>query len=158
MRQNQKERIYIFAGLGIIGLIIPFLLSLQSENAKEQAFAEAYGRLVADSRTLTQTYQTEIGKWKSKQYNNGTMISITDQYLPKFQLLIDRAKELQSTGKYSKSRDFSIQPFQSELESYRHFRSFLVTGDRAEDAKSTQLLSDALRYETYAFAAFNSSH
>jgi hypothetical protein len=86
------------------------------------------------------------------------MISITDQYLPKFQLLIDRAKQLQSTGKYSKSRDLSVQSFQSELESYRHFRTFLVTGDRAEDAKSTELLSDALRYETYAFAAFNSSH
>ena len=116
MRQNQKERIFIFAGLGVIGLIISFFISLQLENAKEQAFVEAYGRLVTDSRTLTQTYQTEIGKWKSKQYNNGTMISITDQYLPKFQLLIDRAKELQSTGKYSKSRDFSIQSFQSELE------------------------------------------
>jgi hypothetical protein len=131
---------------------------LQLENAKEQAFAEAYDRLVTDSRALTQSYQTETGKWKSKKYNNGTMISITDQYLPNFQKLIDRAKELQSIGKYSKSRDFSIQLFQSELESYRHFRSFLVTGDRVEDAKSTHLLSDALRYETYAFAAFDSSH
>ena len=120
-----------------------FLVSLQIENAKEQAFAEAYGRLVTDSRALTQSYQTEIGKWKSRQFNNGTMISITDQYLPKSQKLIDRAKELQSTGKYSKSRDFSIQSFQSELESYRHFRSFLVTLDRVEDAMSTQLLSDA---------------
>lgn len=94
MRQKQKERIFIFAVLGVMGLIMSFLVSLQLENAKEQALAEAYGRLVTDSRALTQSYQTEIGKWKSKQYNNGTMISITDRYLPKFQKLIDRAKEL----------------------------------------------------------------
>ena len=74
MRRKQKERIFIFAVLGVIGLIMSSLVSLQLDNAKEQAFAEAYGRLVTDSRALTQSYQTEIGKWKSKQFNNGTMI------------------------------------------------------------------------------------
>src|ERR1051325_5349399 len=95
MKRKQKERLLIFFGLGVIGLIISFIVSLQLENAKAQTFAESYGRLVADSRTLTQTYQGEIGKWKAKQYNNGNMISITDQYLPKFQSLVDRAKALQ---------------------------------------------------------------
>ena len=158
MKRTQKQRVLIFLGLGVIGLIISFIVSLQLENAKAQTFAESYGRLVADSRTLTQTYQGEIGKWKAKQYNNGNMISITDQYLPKFQSLVDRAKALQPPGKYVKTRDFSIQSFLSEIESYRHFRNFLATGDRAEDSKSTQLLSYALRYETYAFDAFNSAH
>jgi hypothetical protein len=158
MKRKQKERILIFGGLGVIGLVISVIVSLQLEDAKAQAFAESYGRLVTDSRALTQTYQSEIGKWKAKQYNNNTMISLTDQYLPKFQSLVDRAKELQPTEKYIKTRDFSIQSFQSEMESYRHFRNFLSTGDKSEDSKSTQLLSDALRYETYAFAAFNSAH
>lgn len=158
MKRKQKERILTFGGLGVIGLVISVIVSLQLEDAKAQAFAESYGRLVTDSRALTQTYQSEIGKWKAKQYNNNTMISLTDQYLPKFQSLVDRAKELQPTEKYIKTRDFSIQSFQSEMESYRHFRNFLSTGDKSEDSKSTQLLSDALRYETYAFAAFNSAH
>lgn len=158
MKRKQKERILIFAGLGVIGLVISVIVSLQLQNTKAQAFAESYGRLVTDSRALTQTYQSEIGKWKAKQYGNNTMISLTDQYLPKFQSLVDRAKELQPTEKYIKTRDFSILSFQSEMESYRHFRNFLSTGDRSEDSKSTQLLSDALRYETYAFAAFNSAH
>lgn len=158
MKRKQKERILIFAGLGVIGLVISVIVSLQLQNTKAQAFAASYGRLVTDSRALTQAYQSEIGKWKTKQYSNNTMISLTDQYLPKFQSLVDRAKELQPTEKYIKTRDFSILSFQSEMESYRHFRNFLSTGDRSEDSKSTQLLSDALRYETYAFAAFNSAH
>ena len=83
------------------------------------------------------------------------MISITDNYLPKFQSLVDRAKSLPDSEKYTKARDFTIQSFQSEIESYKHFRNLLATGNNAEDTKSTQLLSDALRYETQAFAAFN---
>jgi hypothetical protein len=154
-----KGRIIIFAGLGIIALIISFVAYLQLENARVQAYRQLYARIVAASRTLTQSYQSEIGKWKSKQYDNNTMISITDHYLPKFQSLIKTTKELQPPSeKYVKSRDFSVQSFESELESYRHFRNYLVTRNTAEDNKSSQLLSDALKYETYAFAAFNSAH
>ena len=71
------------------------MFSLQLQNTKAQAFAESYGKLVTDSRNLTQSYQSQVGKWKLKQYDNGTMTSITDQYLPKFQSLVDRAKALQ---------------------------------------------------------------
>jgi hypothetical protein len=85
------------------------------------------------------------------------MISTTDQYLPKFQLLLDKAKSLPDSEKYSKVRGFTIQSFQSEIESYKHFRNLLATDNNAEDGKSTQLLSDALRYETQAFAAFNTA-
>jgi hypothetical protein len=122
-----------------------------------QAFSEAYARLIDESRTLTQNYQNEIGKWKLKQYSNGTMISITDNYVPKFQSLVDRAKSLQDSEKYRQARDFTIKSFQSEIESYKHFRNLLATGNSTEDSKATQLLSDALRYEDLAFAAFNST-
>ena len=158
LKRKQKDKIIISIGIGVISLIIALAVYLQLENAKIQAYTESYGRLVADSRLLTQSYQSEIGKWKSKQYDNATMVSITDKYLPKFQSLVDRAGQLQPPEKYAKSRDFSIQSFRSEIESYKHFRNFLTTGNGAEDIKSTQLLSDALRYESYAFAAFYASH
>jgi hypothetical protein len=61
------------------------------------------------------------------------------------------------TEKYVKSRDFIVQSFESELQSYQHFRNFLITHNITEDNKSNQLLSDALNYETYAFSAFNSA-
>ena len=158
MRRKQKERIIIFAGLGIIVVIISFMVSLQLENTRVEAYTQSYAKIVADSRTLTQSYQSQIGKWNSKQYDNNTMISITNQYLPKFQSLIDRTKVLQpATEKYVKSRNFIVQSFESELQSYQHFRNFLITHNITEDNKSNQLLSDALKYETYAFSAFNSA-
>ena len=92
MKRQQMERIITFAGLGIIVLVISLMAYLQLENARVEAYRQSYARIVADSRTLTQNYHSEIAKWKSKQYDNNTMISITDQYLPKFQSLIDRTK------------------------------------------------------------------
>ena len=157
MKYKQRERIIIFSGIGVLALIVAFAVYLQLQRSKVQTFTEAYGKLLDDSRTLTHNYQNEVGKWKLKQYSNSTMISITDQYLPKFQSLIDSAKALPSSDKYTKARDFTIQSFQSELESYKHFRNLLATGNKGEDTKSTQLLSDALKYETQAFAAFNAA-
>ena len=121
-----------------------------------QTFHQSYERLINDSHLLTQSYQGEIGKWLSKQYNNNTMIKITDEYLPKFQKLIDRAESLKPTAdNYNQAKGLYIKSLQSEMESYRHFRNFLTTGNHIEDEKSTQLLSDALRYEFNSFAAFN---
>ena len=112
--------------------------------------------LINDSHALTQSYQQEIGKWQSKQYDNRMMISITDDYLPKFQKLVDRAQALQlTTAKYLEAKDLYIKSLQSEIGSYVHFRNFLVTGNKTEDDISTQLLSNALRFEVESFAAFN---
>jgi len=129
--------------------------SILTDN-KTQSFHVAYETLINDSHSLTESYQKEIGKWQSKQYDNKTMVLITDKYLPEFQKLVSRAQALQpTTTKYLQAKDLYIKSLQSEIESYMHFRSFLVTGDRTEDNTSTQLLSNALKYEIKSFAAFN---
>ncbi|MDQ6669047.1 MAG: hypothetical protein M3Y53_12600, partial [Thermoproteota archaeon] len=115
-----------------------------------------YEILINDSRLLTQNYQSEIGKWRLKQYDNKTMMSVTDHYLPMFQILVGRAEALKpTTENYIQAKGWYIKSLQSEIESYRHFGNFLENGSPIEDEKSTQLLSDALRYESNSFAAFN---
>jgi hypothetical protein len=127
-----------------------------STDNKTQSFHVAYETLINDSHSLTESYQKEIGKWQSKQYDNKTMVLITDKYLPEFQKLVSRAQAFQpTTPKYLQAKDLYIKSLQSEIESYMYFRSFLVTGDRTEDNTSTQLLSNALKYEIKSFAAFN---
>ncbi|MFL6362901.1 MAG: hypothetical protein ACJ709_05610 [Nitrososphaeraceae archaeon] len=127
-----------------------------SNNNATQIFHTSYEMLINDSHSLTQSYQKEIGKWQSKQYDNKTMISVTDNYLPKFEKLVNRAEALQpTTAKYLQAKDLYIKSIQSEMGSYKHFRNYLVTSNKTEDDISTQLLSNALKYETKSFAAFN---
>jgi hypothetical protein len=131
---------------------------IASNNNRAQAFHESYEMLINNSHLLTQNYQKEIGKWQTKQYDNKTMISVTDNYLPKFQQLVDKAEALQPTnGKYIQALDLYIKSLQSEIESYKHFRNFLVSRNSSDNEVSTQLLSDAFRYEMNSFSAFNNA-
>jgi hypothetical protein len=123
---------------------------------KTQSFHLVYETLINDSHSLTESYQKEIGKWQSKQYNNKTMVLVTDKYLPQFQKLVSRAQALQPTTiKYLQAKELYIKSLQSEIGSYMHFRNFLATGSKTEDNISTQLLSNALKYEINSFTAFN---
>jgi hypothetical protein len=132
-------------------------ISIASNSSnRTQSFHVAYETLINDSRSLTQSYQSEIGKWQSKQYDNKTMILITDKYLPEFQKLVNRVQALQpTTAKYLQAKSLYIKSIQSEIGSYVHFRNFLVTGNKTEGDISTQLLSNALKYEIKSFAAFD---
>jgi hypothetical protein len=132
-------------------------ISIASNSSnRTQSFHVAYETLINDSRSLTQSYQSEIGKWQSKQYDNKTMILITDKYLPEFQKLVNRVQALQpTTAKYLQAKSLYIKSIQSEIGSYVHFRNFLVTGNKTEDDISTHLLSTALKYEIKSFAAFD---
>ena len=67
------------------------LVSIIITDDVAQSFHIAYETLISDSHSLTQNYQGEIGKWLSKQYDNKTMVVITDKYLPQFQKLVTRA-------------------------------------------------------------------
>jgi hypothetical protein len=131
---------------------------IASNNNMTQTSHGSYEMLINNSHLLTQNYQKEIGKWQTKQYDNKTMISVTDNYLPKFQQLVYKAEALQATnGKYIQALDLYIKSLQSEIESYKHFRNFLVSGNSSENEVSTQLLSNAFRYELNSFAAFNNA-
>jgi hypothetical protein len=127
-----------------------------NENNITQSFHTSYEVLINYSRSLTESYQREIGKWQSRQYDTKAMISITDKYLPEFQKLVKRAQALRpTTEKYLQAKDLYIKSLTSEIGSYIHFQNFLVTGKRTEDDTSTRLLSNALKFEIESFAAFN---
>jgi hypothetical protein len=89
---------------------------------------------------------------EDKEYEMKNNTTKNDQ----FQKLVSRAQALQpSTAKYLQAKDLYVKSLQSEIASYRHFRNFLATGNKTEDDTSTQLLSNALKFEIESFAAFN---
>jgi hypothetical protein len=74
----------------------------QFRSTSSQNFSDSYQNIVTQARQLTQSFQIEIGKWQSKHYDNTTMVKITNNYLPKFQNLINTVKSLQATPEFEK--------------------------------------------------------
>ena len=63
-----------------------------SSSQPQAAFVKSFEKLVKEAHNLTQSYQNEIGKWKAHQYDNKTMISVTSNYLPKYENLVNDPK------------------------------------------------------------------
>lgn len=154
MNRMLPKNLITYIGTAAIGVVIVIMIILQLQNAKVDKFSESYVKLVMDSRNLTQDYQGKISKWQLKQYDNKTMVSITDAYLPKFQEMASKVENLNPPDRFKKTVEFSVKSIQSEMQSYTHFRNFLITNNPKENETSNALLADALKYETYAFDNF----
>ena len=122
------------------------------------SFEESFAKLVSETRFLSLSYQTEIGKWQVNHHDNISMISITNDYLQRFQEIVEKSEELKppSSG-YKRALDLFAKSIQSEMASHIHFQNFLSTGDLKEEERSIQLFSDAFMYEKEAFDAFKAA-
>ena len=129
-----------------------------NNSNEERYFVNSFQTIVIKSHLLTHNYQVQVAKWERRGYDNQTMASITDNYLPKYQYLINETMSLsfQAPSKYEKAIELYLKSLESELQSYIHFKNYLLTGNLMENETSVQLLSDALRYEAESFAAFKS--
>lgn len=154
MNRKLRQKIITFTGLGITAVLIAmFSISRLQSNISEN-FSDSYQNVVTQARQLTQSFQSEMAKWQSKQYDNITMIKITNTYLPRFQKLVNNIESLQSTPKFENTKDFYAKSLESEMLSYTNFRNYLLTDNRSAYKQSIQLLSDSLNYETKSFNAF----
>jgi hypothetical protein len=112
-----------------------------------QEFRSSLSGIVNQSLILTKSYQDEIGKWRSNQYDNSTLISITDSFVPKFVNLVNSAQNMTFPKDYKNIHDALVNSLKSETDSYKHFRNYLVSGNKTENEISTDLLTNALQYE-----------
>lgn len=112
-----------------------------------QQFRSSLSGIVNQSLILTKSYQDEIGKWRSNQYDNSTLISITDSFVPKFENLVNSAQNMTFPKDYKNIHDALVNSLKSETDSYKHFRNYLVSGNKTEDEISTDLLTKALQNE-----------
>ena len=137
----------------------PLLLAQNSTSSSQPpaAFVKSFEKLVKEAHNLTQSYQNEIGKWKAHQYDNKTMISVTSNYLPKYENMVNESKTLQPPKQYQNATDTYTKSLESELQSYIHFRNYLSTNNSTENELSSKFLDDAFKFEIDSFTALKSS-
>ena len=157
MKRKQKSRIITIGGIVAIAVLVGFMISLQVEAMRNNKFKRGFEKIVIDVNTLTQQYQGEESKWLAKNYNNSTMISVINQYLPKYQELIDRAEALDTPERYKESQGYLVSAIESEKQSNEHFRNYLVTGDQQEYGRSSDLLTKSLTDSANADAAIKAA-
>jgi hypothetical protein len=144
-------------GISVITALIAFMVFLQVEASKNNEYKRAFEQIVIDTNALTQQYQTEEGKWLAKKYDNSTMITIIDQYVPKYQALVDRAEAIDAPERYKEAHGYLMSAIDSEKKSNEHFRNYLATGDQSEYDESSSMLSKSLADSANADAAIKAA-
>jgi hypothetical protein len=158
MRSNRKKpasRFITIGGIAVIGAIIAFMIFLQVEAARNNDFKRAFEKIVIDTNALTQEYTAEEAKWLAQ--DNSTLIKVIDQYLPRYDELLERAKALNTPEKYIASRNYLVSAIDLEKQSYQHFQNFLLTGNQTEYDKSSEMLSKSLAESANADAAIKAA-
>jgi hypothetical protein len=117
------------------------LTSLSSSH-QSTTFPKSFENLVIEERNLTHSYQNEVAKWRTHQYDNKTMISITNSYLPKYENQVSQSKTLQPPKQLQNGTDLYTKSLESELQSYIHFKNYLSTNNSTENKLSSKFLSD----------------
>ncbi|MFQ5941389.1 MAG: hypothetical protein ACE5KA_06810 [Nitrososphaerales archaeon] len=82
------------------------------------------------------------------------MLQITDNNLEQLYSLLSRLKALEPSEKFKEGHEMSVLSLEYELQSNKHMRKYVETGDQMEYEKSSELLQLAFNYESRAFAAF----
>ena len=128
-----------------------------SSSQESTTFPKSFGNLVSEADDLTHSYQNEVTKWRTHHYDNKTMISITNSYLPKYQNLVSQSKSLQPPKQFQNGTDLYTKSLESELQSYIHFKNYLSTNNSTENELSSKFLSDSFKDEIDSFKALKSS-
>jgi hypothetical protein len=153
--RKQTRQLITFGGIAAIGALIAFIVFLQMETSRNNEFKRAFERIVIDTNALTQQYTSEEDMWLSR--DNSTMIQIIDQYLPRYDELIDRAKALNTPERYKSAHDYLVSAIELERQSHQHFRNYLTTDDQSEYEKSSEMISRSLEQSVNADAAINAA-
>jgi len=128
-------------------LSVPQNTDQTTTNTTLKVFTDSLRELVSKSTELTGKYQLELGKWATKENDNLTMISITDNYLPQFEDLENEACNLAVPFGQENIKDSFIKSISSEASSYEHFKNYLITGNTTENEVSNNEFSLAFQYE-----------
>jgi hypothetical protein len=159
MRNIFTVSLLVFSVFAIVTFATPpKLLLAQSATTptptpQQTAFVNSFQKLVGDANNLTQSYQSEVTKWKNHQFDNKTMITVTDSYLPKYEKLINQSKTMQSPAEFQNATNLYTKSLESELQGYMHFKNYLSTNNSTENQLSKQSLSNGFVQEVQAFKA-----
>ncbi|MGD1838196.1 MAG: hypothetical protein ACPKPY_09085 [Nitrososphaeraceae archaeon] len=99
-------------------------------------------------------FQTILKDFESNFINNDQMINETEKYIVNLEDIVNKSKSYKLDKKYQQILSKYIISLEYEVESYKHFKIYLSTGNITENEISIQLLSSALKNELEAISLF----
>ncbi|MGI0051883.1 MAG: hypothetical protein ACRD8K_09115 [Nitrososphaeraceae archaeon] len=99
-------------------------------------------------------YQSEISFLNQSINDNETMRNTTQGYIDNLKEIILFAKKTTVQQDYKPVLNNYIDSIENEIESYVHYKEYIITGNLTENKISMNLLSKAFNFETQAIKLY----
>jgi hypothetical protein len=130
----------------------------QDNNNKEtlDASKQFIMNLFDNVNNASNEFQAELetGVESINNENNITIVNKTSEYIDNLEIITSLAKEYNIHEDYKPVLNNYINSLQNEIESYTHYKNYILTSNNTENKLSLDLLSNALNYETEAIEEF----
>jgi len=150
-----------FDGLFFSIIVLTSLSFFNNANALFHDQSSQQAGVIDDSKKIIESlfdkvniasnnYQSEISFLNQSINDKETMINTTQEYIDNLKEIIVSAKKPTLQPDYKPVLDNYIDSIENEIESYIHYKEYIVTGNLTENKISMDLLSKAFNYETQA--------
>lgn len=157
--QNPKIRMQIAIGLGVIVIAIVVLVNyyLDQTQISGQRFGDQLAQIQLDLKNETQNLDSHLTQYKAGQISREQMLNITDSHLIIMQNILPRYDQLKAPELFAPSLELFKISTETQIESDKTLREWIVTGDNATYSKSDQLLQQSYQYEMRALQSYESA-
>ena len=152
---KSQQTLVAIVGAAIIAAVIGVSFVLMTQATNSENYVKTIQSISDQSRVFTKTYEDSIARWQNDQISKEEMLRITDSHLENLDKLLTKLKNVEPPEKFRIAHELSISSLSHELQSDRHMRNYIETGNDNEYEISVELLQKAFDYERQAFEEFS---
>jgi hypothetical protein len=152
-KSNQLSVIVI--GGAVIAAVIGISFVLTTQASNNENYIKSIQTISDQSRTFTQAYENSINEWRNGEISREEMLQITDDQIENLNALLMKLRGMEPPEKFRLAHELSILSLSHELQSDRHMRNYIETGNDVEYDKSVEFFQQAFDYERQAFEEFS---
>jgi len=150
-------QVAIAIGATIVGIVIFVNYYLDQTKLSGQRFGDQLAQIQSDLKNETLNFDAQLTQYKNGQISKDQMLKITDDHIRLVQNILPRYDELKAPELFAPSLQLFRLSTETQIESDKSLRDWIVTGDNATSAKSDQLLQQSFQYEMNALQSYENA-
>lgn len=156
---NPKLRMQVAIAIGVTIVVSVIFVNyyLDQTQLSGQRFGDQLSQIQLDLKNETQNFDMHLTQYKNGQISKDQMLRITDEHISAIQNILPRYEELKAPELFVPSLQLFKLSTETQIESDKALREWVVTGDNATSAKSDQLLQQSFQYEMNALQSYENA-
>lgn len=156
---NPKLRMQVAIAIGVIIVVSVIFVNYYLDQTKlsGQRFGDQLSQIQSDLKNETLNFDAQLTQYKNGQISKDQMLKITDDHIRLVQNILPRYDELKAPELFAPSLQLFRLSTETQIESDKALREWIVTGDNATSSKSDQLLQQSFQYEMNALQSYENA-